>query len=704
MQRATIRIVFAVVLFGFGAVWASDEDPYIWLEEVENPDALEWASVRSTADTEVLEAVPEYEALHEELLEIYNSSDRIPTPGLSGSRVYNFWRDEQHVRGIWRRASLDEFIKEEPAWEVVLDLDALAEAEGENWVWKGASCLWPDDRLCMVSLSRGGADAAEEREFDTAKKSFVDGGFTLEEAKVNLSWKDENTLWVGTDFGEGSLTTSGYPRLVKEWKRGTPLDEAVTLFEAEVEDVLTSGSVLHTPEGRYDLIVRIPEFFKENYYLERDGELIELDLPEDIDFRGLFKNRLLLALRSDWSVGGETYPQGALLAIDFDEFLDGKRSFDVLFEPSERISLRSVTNTRDHLLVSTLDNVRGRLYRFTIGEDGWSSQEVGLPGLGTVSIGSTSEEDDSFFFTYTDFTTPSSLYLVRDGGEPESVKSSPAWFDTEGIEVTQKEAVSKDGTKIPYFLMTPKGFVANGTAPTLLTAYGGFEVANVPRYRGTVGRSWVARGGVYVLANIRGGGEFGPKWHEAAVREKHQTNFDDFIAVSEDLIARQITSPDHLGIMGGSQGGLLVGGAFTQRPDLYEAVVCAVPLLDMKRYNKLLAGASWMSEYGNPDTDDWEYIRTWSPYQNLDEDKDYPEVFFWTNTRDDRVHPAHARKMVARMTDMGKKVFYYENTEGGHGGGANLNQRAYTDALTYSYLWEKLRYRVGEEEAPKGSQ
>jgi prolyl oligopeptidase len=595
------------------------------------------------------------------------------------------------VRGIWRRATLDEFVKEEPAWETVIDVDALAEAEDENWVWKGASCLAPADRRCMIRLSRGGADAVELREFDTTENGFVEGGFRVEEAKTRVTWKDEDTLWFGTDFGEGSLTSSGYPRLVKEWKRGTPVAEAATLFEAGTEDVSIQGVVSHNPEGRYDLVVLIPRFFRERNWLRLGDRMVHLDLPEDVNFRGFFKDRMVLSLRSDWQTGGTTYAQGALLAIDVDDFLAGKRAFDVLFEPAERVSLRSVSNTRNHLLVSTLDNVRGRLYRMAPGEDGWSRKEIELPGLGTVGIGSASEEDDTFFFTYTDFTTPSSLYLVRDGAEPVQVKSSPAWFDTEGVEVVQNEATAEDGTKIPYFLMTPKGFTADGTTPTLLTAYGGFEVPSLPRYTASAGRAWVERGGAYVVANIRGGGEFGPSWHEAAMQEKHQTNFDDFVAVAEDLIERKVTSPDHLGIRGGSQGGLLVGGAFTQRPELFDAVVCAVPLLDMKRYNKLLAGASWMAEYGNPDTDDWQYMKAWSPYQNLDAETEYPEVFFWTNTRDDRVHPAHARKMVARMTEMGKKVLYYENTEGGHGGGANLNQRAYTDALSYSYLWMKLR-------------
>ena len=414
--------------------------------------------------------------------------------------------------------------------------------------------------------------------------------------------------------------------------------------------------------------------------------------------RGIFKEQMLVSLRTDWTVAGATYPQDALLAIGLDDFLKGNRDFEVLFEPSERVALDQVQSTRNHLVYTTLDNVHSRLYRLAPEENGWTKEEIELPGIGTVRLNQRGSSDsffsdstDDFFFTYTDFVTPTSLYLVGNEGETKRVKSSPEWFDATGMSVAQYQATSKDGTKIPYFVMTPKDFKADGANPTVIYAYGGFEVSRLPRYSGADGASWVARGGVYVLANIRGGGEFGPKWHQAAMQEKHQNNFDDLIAVAEDLIERKITSPKHLGIMGGSQGGLLVGGAFVQRPDLFNAVACAVPLLDMKRYNKLLAGASWMAEYGNPDTDDWDYIKLWSPYQNLEPKADYPEVFFWTNTRDDRVHPAHARKMVARMSEMGHKVYYYENTEGGHGSGANLNQSAYTDALEYAYLWMKLR-------------
>jgi prolyl oligopeptidase len=688
-MRRLLIVTLALACCGLAAA-EETEDPYLWLEDVAGEKALAWVEARSAADTAELEAVPVFNEIHDTMLEIYNSSDRIPSPAIHGAWIYNYWRDADHVRGIWRRTFLDEYVKDEPSWETVLDLDRLAESENENWVWKGADCLPPEYRHCMITLSRGGADAAVVREFDTVAKSFVDGGFVVPEAKSQLAWIDEDTLWLGTDFGEGTLTTSGYPRFVKQWKRGAPLENAVTVFEGSVEDVASAGYSVHTADQRYDLVVQVPEFYRGTTFLRLGGRLVKLDIPIDADVAGFFKDRILLTLRSDWEVGGSTYPGGALLAMDLDAFLAGSRDFEIIFKPEERISFGELATTENQLLYSTLDNVRGRLYRLTLAENEWKKEEIELPGLGTVGIGSTSDVNDSFFFSYTDFLTPSSLYFVADGGEPEAAKSSPSWFDPEGMSVDQYEAASSDGVMIPYFVVKPAGFAADGSSPTVLHGYGGFENSMLPSYLGATGPAWVSRGGVYVLANIRGGGEFGPAWHTAAVKENHQRNFDDFTAIAGDLIARKITSPEHLGIMGGSQGGLLVGGSFVQRPDLFKAVVCQVPLLDMKRYNKLLAGASWMAEYGNPDTGDWEYIKTWSPYQNLDPKKSYPKVFFWTNTRDDRVHPGHARKMVARMTDMGSKVYYYENTEGGHGSGANLGQRAYTGALEYAYLWMML--------------
>ncbi|MCK9995783.1 MAG: S9 family peptidase [Candidatus Krumholzibacteria bacterium] len=690
-MRLAIFLLIAAILLPVGAGFADDADPYLWLEEVEGEKALEWVKERSATDTAELEAVPEYGEIHERLLEIFNSSDRIPYPALRGDWIYNFWQDKDHVRGIWRRTNLDSYLTESPEWETVIDVDALAEAEDENWVWKGGSGLYPDYHQFLITLSRGGGDASVTREFDAVSKEFVADGFFVPEAKAQVSWKDENTLWIGTDFGEGTLTESGYPRLVKEWQRGTSLDSAELVYEGSVEDVSVSAYSMHTPEGRYDLVNKTPEFFRGTSFLRRDGELVKLEFPEDAEMKGIFKEQLLLSLRTDWTVGGNTYPADALLAIGLEDFLAGGRSFDQLFQPEDRISLSRVSTTRDHLLVTTMDNVSSKLYKYSFTDKGWTHKEIELPGLGSVGIFGTSDLNNDFIINYTDFTTPSSLYFMPDGEASRLFKSAPEFFDSEGMTVEQYEAASKDDTMIPYFIVMPKGFEANGKNPTMLYGYGGFEISMRPRYSGATGAAWVERGGVSVLANIRGGGEFGPKWHQAAMQEKHQNSFDDFIAVAEDLIARKITSPEHLGIVGGSNGGLLVGACFVQRPELFEAVVCQVPLLDMKRYNKLLAGASWMAEYGNPDTDDWEYIKTWSPYHNLDQDKDYPKVFFYTSTRDDRVHPGHARKMVKKMTDMGKPVYYYENTEGGHGVAANLNQRAYMWGLTYAYLWKMLK-------------
>ena len=688
LGRLALTLMFLVI----ATVCVADEvDPYLWLEEVDGDKALAWVKERSAKDTAELEAVPEFKPIHEKLVEIYNDSERIPTPQVHGTWVYNFWQDKDHVRGIWRRTSRVEYAKASPNWETVLDLDKLAASENENWVWKGAQGLPPDYKRFMVTLSRGGSDAAVVREFDATSNSFVDGGFTLPEAKSDVAWRDENSLWVGTDFGEGSLTTSGYPRIAKLWTRGTPLESATTVKEVPAEYVGLGAFSIYTPEGRYDLLTETPEFFRGTTSIMRDDKLVKLDIPEDADVQGIFKKQLLVSLRSDWNVGGKTYPQDALLAIGLDDFLSGGRNFSMLFEPKDRVAFGSVSNTRNLLLITTLDNVRSRCYEYTLKDGKWTSKEVALPGLGSAYISGTSDDDDIYYIDYTDFLTPSSLYAVEPGKKPVQIKTTHAYFDAAGMKVAQYEAVSKDGTKIPYFIFMPKGYKADGKNPTLLYGYGGFEISMRPTYSGAIGSSWVGRGGVYVLANIRGGGEFGPKWHQAAMKEKHQNAFDDFIAVAEDLIKRKVTSSEHLGIQGGSNGGLLVGACFVQRPELFHAVACQVPLLDMKRYSHLLAGASWMAEYGNPDTDDWNYMKKWSPYQNLDPNKTYPKVFFYTSTRDDRVHPGHARKMVAKMTAMGKPCYYYENTEGGHSAGANLNQRAYSTALTFAYMWKMLR-------------
>lgn len=666
-------------------------DAYLWLEEVEGERAVAWVKRHNAVTVKALEKVREYKPIFKRILEIYDSQEKIPSPSLIGADVYNLWQDKEHVRGIWRRTSLASFRSRKPSWETVIDLDALSAADGVPWVFKGASCLAPENRLCMVSLSRGGGDAVELREFDLAAKSFVAGGFVLPEAKSTVCWRDRDTLWVSTDFGEGSLTESGYPRIVKEWQRGTPLSAARTLFTGETTDVGAWPAAISTREGVYHLVVRVPVFYRADQYLSLGGRLVRLDIPQDAAFHGIYRDHVLFSLRSAWTPRERTFAEGSLLAMGIDVLLRGGGSAEVLFEPGARASLDAVAATRDSVVFTTLDNVRSRLFRAALEDGSWRTAEVALPGLGTAAVVATSEVEDLFFYSYEDFLAPDSLYLAA-AGETTKILSEPTFFDPSGMTVAQHEATSKDGTKIPYFIVTPRGFTADGTAPTLLYGYGGFEVSEVPKYSAVIGAGWLERGGVYVLANLRGGGEFGPAWHKAALKENRIKSFEDFIAVAEDLIARRITSPRHLGIMGGSQGGLLVGGAMTLRPDLFGAVVSQVPLADMRRYHKLLAGASWMGEYGNPDVpEEWETIRTWSPYHLLRKDATYPKAFFWTTTRDDRVHPGHARKMVARMEEMGHPVFYFEQIEGGHGFGSVNEQRAAIRALEYAYLWKMLK-------------
>jgi prolyl oligopeptidase len=597
------------------------------------------------------------------------------------------------VRGIWRRTTLAKFQTPDPQWDTVLDIDKLAADEKENWVWHGVSCLYPKGERCLVSLSRGGGDAAVVREFDTASRSFIKDGFNLAEAKSDTGWIDQDTVFVATDFGADTMTASGYPRIVKEWKRGRPLAEAQTLFEAKKEDLGVGAWKDFTPGLEWQFVTRQIGFYSSELFLREGGKLSKVPKPDDANAYTV-REQIVIDLRSDWSVDGKTYPQGALLAADFRRFMAGERQFEVLFTPTATSSLDGVAATRSALLLTVLDNVKNRLVELRRSDSGWQRRDVDAPAFGTLEVTALDAiASDQYFLTVTDFLTPTTLYLGQAGSDQRSkLKSLPGFFDASPYTVKQFHATSKDGTKVPYFVLMGKNAKLNGKNPTVLYGYGGFEVSMKPNYSAVAGSSWLANGGVYVLANIRGGGEFGPRWHQAALKQNRQKAFDDFIAVAQDLIKRKVSSPRHLGIMGGSNGGLLVGAVMTQRPDLFNAVVCQVPLLDMRRYSKLLAGASWMGEYGDPDdAEQWKYISKYSPYQNVFKDKHYPRVLFTTSTRDDRVHPGHARKMVAKMKEQGHDVLYWENMEGGHAGAANNDQQAHMWALTYTFLLNQLK-------------
>lgn len=690
MKRFAAFAAAAILLMPATARPQDPEDPFTWLENVEGSKALQWVEEHNASTLAELTAHPAYKPIYDRILSIIDSRDRIAFPDARGQRIYNFWQDSANPRGIWRRTSWESYLSGNPTWETVIDVDALAKAENAKWAFRGVSCLPPAHRTCLVNLSRGGADAVEVREFDTEARQFVKGGFFLPEAKQGTAWVDANTLLVATNFGEGSLTTSGYARIVKLWKRGTPLSEAQTVFEGAPTDVSVRAISFESGDTLIKMVFKSPAFFDTEKYIYNNGALQKLDIPTDAGF-DLLGDQLVVQLRRDWNVGGQTLRGGALVATSLRAFMAGKRDFQVVVQPAERETIEGTATTRDYLLVSMLNNVTGQLRRYQYVNGKWTYENVPAPALGSLNVVDASSRDNRYFFAYTGFTQPTTLYLVDDAGKIDEVKRMPEQFDAKNLTVTQLEATSKDGTRIPYFLVARKDVKRDGTNPTLIYAYGGFEISMTPSYGASVGAAWLERGGVYVVANIRGGGEFGPAWHHAGLKENRQRVYDDFTAVAQDLIAKRITSPRHLGITGGSNGGLLVGVAYTQHPELYNAVAVRVPLFDMRRYNKLLAGASWMAEYGNPDVpEEWAYISKYSPYQNIRAGQKYPRVFFSTTTRDDRVHPGHARKGAAKMESLGYPVYYYENTEGGHGAGVTSEQRARMEALIYTYFWKQL--------------
>ena len=687
---------------------AGESDPYLWLEEVEGERALDWVETQNARTLGDLQSGERYDRYYEKALEVLTSDERIPYGTIRDGMVYNFWQDETHVRGLWRRTPLKSYASDDPEWETVLDIDKLAEDEDKNWVYKGANCFEPDDSgkwLCMVSLSDGGKDAVIQREFDLSTKSFVEDGFVTPEAKQGIAWVDADTVLIGTDWGEGTVTESGYPYIVKRWTRGTPLSEAQEVKRGEPTDVGVWPIVMEKEDGtRLQGVIEADTFFTSTVWWLPDGESepVEVPTPPKSELDGIYKGRLLVSLQQDWAPEGqeESFKSGDVVAFDLDTFLETRElpPVSLVFHPDETQAVNGVAIADGAALLSLQENVVGKVMKLEPGEDGWTTSEIALPGKGQSGIAFADKDVDTVFLNYEGFLTPDSLlrYDVATG-EVTPLKSLPAKFDTEGLAVEQHFATSTDGTKIPYFIIHRADMEMTGDTPTLLYGYGGFQVSMNPSYSAVRGRLWLEQGGAYVLANIRGGGEFGPEWHQAGLKTKRQIIYDDFISVGEDLIERGITSTDHLGIMGGSNGGLLMGVMLTQRPDLWDAVVIQVPLLDMLRYHKLLAGASWVDEYGSPEVaEERAFLETISPYHNFGPQADYPTPLFVTSTKDDRVHPGHARKMAKLFEESGKPFLYYENTDGGHSAAANQKETARRTALEYTYLHRRLFGDAGE--------
>lgn len=700
MSGGRLLCAIAAGLLIPGAGVLAGEDPNLWLEQVESPKALAWVRAENERSLAVLEADPRFRPMRAEAASILTSDARVPVGRIENGFLYNFWQDSAHVRGLWRRASVASYRAGTPDWETLIDYDALARAEGENWVAGSIVCLKPAFRHCMVELSRGGKDAGVWREFDTSRKAFVAGGFFLPEAKTDVAWLDEDTLLVGTDLGKGSLTTSGYARTLVRLARGARLAGAPRVFEGKEADVAVTPRVEQDRGTAQVFMERSVSFFETEYYYARGGTQPQtqtrLPVPLNSDLEGVLDGRAIFFLREAWAYRGGRYGEGAVVAYDL-----ASGDVETVFRGAANEAVQDVEIGESNILIQYLEDVAGKAARvLREREGGWSAQKIPLPDNGVVQVLSAGGGTDDALLSFQSLTTPNTVYYVDARNETRRIFEAPAFYDASDVVVEQRFATSKDGTKIPYFVAGHKDVLARGDAPTVQYGYGGFLISTLPVYyedparpqQGALaGKLWLSRGGVLVLANIRGGSEYGPAWHRAAVKEKHQNAIDDFIAVSEALIASGVTSPKKLGAIGRSNGGLLMGAILTQRPELYAAIDCGVPLFDMKRYTKLGAGASWIGEYGDPDKpEDWAYLSKYSPYQHLEAHKPYPEVLFYTSTKDDRVHPGHARKAAARMKALGYRYFYYENTEGGHGGTANQEELAFRTALEFTYFAHEL--------------
>jgi prolyl oligopeptidase len=718
-MRLSMRKTFAVVLVLLGGMaWLSGgnvaraqdaagsqaaampplpEDKYIWLEDATGEKALAWVKAENERTAKVFDADPRLAVFTSDALRISEAQDRLPYPSFAGKKILNFWQDAEHVRGITRETTLADYVTAKPTWKTLLDYDAIGKQENKSWVNHGMNCLYPGDRYCLVTLSVGGEDANTMREFDLQTGKFVEGGFVLPHSKQNVSWVDKDTLLVARDWGAGTMTKSGYAFVVKEWKRGTPLDAAKEVFRGKESDMLAGGFTMRDAQNdELTVFLRQVTFFESTHEIQTPGGLKPLAIPVKSNPSGLIDGRFLLSIQEDWTPDGQTktFKKGSLLEMNLKDVKADPAHLKptVVFEPTDQEFLSDVGMTRTHLLITTLNHVQGKAYVYSPTKTGWTRKELPVPQNVTVGFVAASDTDESFFLDITGFLTPSSLWLGdAASGSLTLEKTEPARFDASKDVVEQLEATSKDGTKVPYFLVRPKDMKYDGTQPTLLTAYGGFESSSTPYYDSQLGKLWLEHGGAFVLANIRGGGEFGPAWHEAGLKTHRQRIYDDFAAVGEDLIARKITTPRHLGIEGGSNGGLLMGVEMTQRPDLWNAIVIQVPLLDMLRFEQIAAGASWVGEYGSVSVPEERafWLKT-SPYTQLKPDGKYPEPFIFTTSKDDRVGPQHARKFAARMEEYHLPFYYDEILEGGHGAGADLKQRARTEAETYLYLTKKL--------------
>jgi prolyl oligopeptidase len=671
------------------AAMTDANDPYIWLEDKDGAKALGWVEAENARTLPRLQNDPRYAGFYADALAIASASDRIPMPSQRNGRILNFWRDADHPQGTWRWTTEADYATAAPKWTTLLDLDALSKAEGRKWVWKGAVCLEPEEQLCLVALSEGGEDAISYREFDLSNGRFVPGGFDLPKSKQGAAWIDQDTLLVSRDWGAGTLTESSYPFVVKLVKRGAPVSAATEVFRGAPTDQLGTfaGTLTDAKGNRAVFISRQTTFFGGDTLMWTPAGTTKLDLPQRTKPEAMVDGQVVFKTGEPWGA----IPTGAVAAVPLADLRAGRIAPTLIFAPNARQAVDTVTATSDRLLMTWTDNVRGRATVYD--PAGWKGTPVALPDNASIDVVSATERSDRAYLQVTGFITPTTLWTLDTAGAtpPREIKALPAKFDATGLSVSQYAATSTDGTKVPYFIVRRADAPKDGTTPTIMTAYGGFEIPMTPYYSGVTGKLWLERGGAFVLANIRGGGEFGPAWHDAGRKTKRQVIYDDFAAVAKDLIARKLTSPARLGIYGGSNGGLLMGVEFNQHPDLWRAVTIQVPLLDMIRYEKIAAGASWVDEYGSVSVpEERAFLETISPYRNIRKGVAYPEPYIWTTTKDDRVGPQHARKFAARLKEYGLPYLFYEDTAGGHSGDADIEQGARLQALQMTYFAQKL--------------